>query len=337
VDFRFDPEERDLIRQAAATISAQLSAGRLLSQASSGAGWAALGKDGWLHAGLDEDLGGGGMPLPLLAGVAREAGRSAAGDGFTNNAALIPRLVVAAAGRRALDEHAAHPGFLVCDGRSTALHCADIPEPTGWCFGVEPGLDAYCLLQDGRLVRYSADAWSFEPTGILALGVGTVRISADASPEEIGTVDEVPGDIVTGAQVLHAAALTGVGEKALRITVDHVLIREQFGNVLGRFQAVKHTLADAAMRLEVAWNAVIYASLRPAEPAAVPTALLQAATAGDDAVRAMTQLHGGIAITWEHPAHLYLKTAETGRWRFGAADDQALRIASAWLGLQEPA
>jgi alkylation response protein AidB-like acyl-CoA dehydrogenase len=336
MDFRFDAEEIGLIEQAAQTMSAHLSADRYLYDASSRSGWVAVARDGWLHAGLAEGLGGGGLPLPLMAGIAREAGRLLAGDGFVNNAVLIPSLLAAAQQGNALHDLVTHPGFLVCDGRSTDLH-ASSSGATPWCFGVETGLDAYVLSGEGhRLLRYESQAWSVEPTGVLALGVGTVYIAEDALPVELGTVDEVPSAFSIDAQILHAAALAGLGEKALQETVKYVLLREQFGSVIGRFQAVKHELASVAVKLEVAWNSTLYASLRATE-AAVSTALLQVATAADVAVRAMTQFHGGIAITNEHPTHLYLKTAETGRWRFGAADDHALRIALSTLGLEESA
>jgi len=335
MDFRFDADELGLFQQAARTMSTQLSPRRYLDDAPKRSGWVAIARDGWVHAGLAEAIGGGGLSLPTVAGLAREAGRLIAGDGFVNNAVLIPSLLVAAQRTGALDEHVAHPGFLVCDGRSTDLHGSPSGS-TPWCFGVESGLDAYVLSQDGTFLRYDSAAWSVDPTGVLALGVGTVHIAEDAVPLELGTVDEFSSVATINAQILHAAALTGLGEKALQETVNYVLLREQFGGVIGRFQAVKHGLANVAVKLEVAWNSTLYASLR-VTAAAAATALLQAGIAADEAVRAMTQFHGGVAITMEHPTHLYLKTAETGRWRFGAADDHALRIALSALGLEDSA
>ena len=54
------------------------------------------------------------------------------------------------------------------------------------------------------------------------------------------------------------------------------------------------------------------------------TLISLAAFACADAYRDVTfqaiQLHGGIAYTWEHPAHLYWRRARTGLWLFGSSD-----------------
>lgn len=335
MDFRFDPEERSLIQQAAEALSARLAPERLTSGNSTRAAWTSIAVDGWLHAGIDEGEGGGGLSPALSAAVAREAGRLVAGDAFMNNAVLIPRLLLAARGPDGLLDHVEHPGFLLCDGRTDSLR-SNAGEPTDWCFGVEDGLDAYRLTDDGRLLRYPDSAWTLRPAGRHALAVGEVETD-EAGAEQLGTVADFPALALAAAQTLHAAGLVGCGERALRMTVDHVLIREQFGVVIGGFQAIKHGLADVAVRLETAWNATLYASLRPLDPTGVATSRLQAVTASEQAVRVMTQFHGGIAVTSEHPAHLYLKTAQTGRWRFGAPDDFAYRIATTMLGLEATA
>jgi hypothetical protein len=41
----------------------------------------------------------------------------------------------------------------------------------------------------------------------------------------------------------------------------------------------------------------------------------------------MIQFFGGIAMTWEHHAHLYVKTAQLSRFRFGSPREHALRVA----------
>jgi hypothetical protein len=197
--------------------------------------------------------------------------------------------------------------------------------PVPWCFGVEPGLWAYCISEDGVLRRYSPASWEFEPLAGLGLGTGTVTIAPGSEPDlsvEVGG----PAALVFSAQLAHAAALVGLGERALDDTVDYVKQREQFGGPIGRFQAVKHALAEVAVQLEVAWDAVLYASMRP-DAESVAIAHLQAGTAVDRAARAMVQYFGGIAMTWEHHAHLYVKTAQAGRWRFGSSSDHAMRIA----------
>jgi alkylation response protein AidB-like acyl-CoA dehydrogenase len=130
-----------------------------------------------------------------------------------------------------------------------------------------------------------------------------------------------------GAAILRATAAlaaeqVGVGRGAVELAVDYAKTREQFGQPIGRFQAVAHQLADAFVGLELAWSLVLYAcwAVDDARSEAAAAVHRAKAKAGDAAVfaceRAM-QVHGGIGITWEADPHLFLRRA--------VADD-------AWLG-----
>lgn len=331
MDFRFDKDEADVIEQAGLTLRRHLPATRLLAPGGALAGWRAVGADGWLHAGLAEGQGGVELPLAMLAAIGREAGRVLAGDGFVNNAVVLAQALASA---DAADTLLEHPGFLLADGRTETLLAP--PEQTvDWCFGVEPGMAAYRLGQDGTLERFVPDAWKLAPMGRLGLGVGRVTLAEDAEADATFATGGRHARLLAAADVVHAAGLVGLGEQALRDTVEYTSQREQFGAPIGRFQAVKHALADVAVELEVAWNAVLYAALRP-DDTSVSIAHVQAVSAGEAASRAMVQYFGGIAMTWEHHAHLYLKTAQASRWRFGSTQAHALRIADELL-LQEVA
>ena len=92
--------------------------------------------------------------------------------------------------------------------------------------------------------------------------------------------------------------------------------RIQFGRVIGMFQAVKHHCANMAVATELAtsavWDAAKAASTGGDQltfTAAVAATL--AAPAADLCANLNTQVHGGIAITWEHDAHLYMRRATT--------------------------
>jgi alkylation response protein AidB-like acyl-CoA dehydrogenase len=326
MDFRFDPDEREIVAQAGLTLQRHLPATRLLENESARPRWDAVAQDGWLHAGLDEASGGSDLSLALVAAVGREAGRVLAGDGYVTNAIILPGLLASLDEPESVASLLAHPGFLLADGRAEEL-VADLEAPVPWCAGVEHGLNAYALTDDGLLVRYGPDAWTFEPLAGLGLTTGAVRIAANAVPEWSARVVTPDSEVLEAAQVVHAGTLVGLGEAALADTVEYVQQREQFGGPIGRFQAVKHGLAEVAVKLEVAWNAVLYAALQRDE-ASVWIARMQAAEATDAAVRAMVQFFGGIAMTWEHHAHLFVKTAQATRWRFGATDAYALRLAA---------
>jgi alkylation response protein AidB-like acyl-CoA dehydrogenase len=119
--------------------------------------------------------------------------------------------------------------------------------------------------------------------------------------------------LATAAGLLASEQL-GVAGWCLATTVDYVKQRRQFARPVGSFQAVKHRLADLWAAIGQARTAARYAAdcLAAGSPdTAVAVAIAQSMCA-EVAVRAAEeciQLHGGIGMTWEHPAHLYLKRA----------------------------
>jgi acyl-CoA dehydrogenase len=128
--------------------------------------------------------------------------------------------------------------------------------------------------------------------------------------------------------------MLGAAEADLRITVQYAQEREQFGSPIGRFQGVKHPLAEIYVDVESARSILYYASWcldeRDADaPRVVSLAKAYASEAfarlGVDAV----QLHGGVGFTWEYDPHLYLKRSKWARPAFGDADfhyDRAIAI-----------
>ena len=117
------------------------------------------------------------------------------------------------------------------------------------------------------------------------------------------------------AQVAAAAEMLGASRKALEMSVDYAKVREQFGQPIGSFQAIKHRLAEMLEAAENATAAVYYAAW--ALDAAAPDATLAASVAKatlNEASRMITgeaiQVHGGIGYTWEYDLHLYWKRAK---------------------------
>jgi alkylation response protein AidB-like acyl-CoA dehydrogenase len=111
-----------------------------------------------------------------------------------------------------------------------------------------------------------------------------------------------------------AAEQAGAAARALEITVEYCKQRHQFGRPIGGFQAIKHRLADLYVLVETARSAA-YAAPESARSAAVAKAYCSEAFSVVAAE--MIQLHGGIAITWEHPAHRFFKRAHGSGHLFG--------------------
>jgi alkylation response protein AidB-like acyl-CoA dehydrogenase len=118
---------------------------------------------------------------------------------------------------------------------------------------------------------------------------------------------------IEAGTVFLAAEQVGGSRALLDAAVEHAKTRVQLGQPIGRFQGVKHRLADMAARTELASAAAAWAAWQPPGSDA---AGLGAAVAGaycseaylETALDAI-QVHGGMAITWEHHAHRFLRRA----------------------------
>ena len=131
---------------------------------------------------------------------------------------------------------------------------------------------------------------------------------------------------------LVAAEVVGAAEGAIQITADYARERVQFDQPIGRFQGVKHPLAEMFVDVESFKSLVYYAAWaldRDADDAgrAVSRAKAYASEAfariGVDGV----QLHGGVGYTWEYDIQLFLKRSKWARPAFGDADYHYERIA----------
>ncbi len=120
-----------------------------------------------------------------------------------------------------------------------------------------------------------------------------------------------------------AGEQAGAARRCLAFTVDYARSRIQFGRAIGSFQAVKHMAADLLLETESATSAARHAAARLAEDVdgaaqAVSLAAFACADAFVTTAADSIQMHGGIAFTWEHPAHLYLRRARADAQLFGS-------------------
>ena len=136
-----------------------------------------------------------------------------------------------------------------------------------------------------------------------------------------GMIERLPGGDTalvpllraTGHALLAADAFGGAA-RALEQSVAYAKTRQQWGQVIGLFQAVKHQLADLALLVEPGRGLFWYAAyaLDESLPDAVGAAALAKAHITDvyvQAVRDAIELHGGFGYTWECDLHVYLKRA----------------------------
>ncbi len=111
------------------------------------------------------------------------------------------------------------------------------------------------------------------------------------------------------------------------MTVDYTKQREQFGRPIGSFQALKHRMADMLVKVQMsragAWAAVqAHVNDTPGPERLASAAGSYCSDAAMAVAGETVQLHGGIAITWEHDAHLVLKRAQALNQLFGLPHQQ---------------
>ena len=141
----------------------------------------------------------------------------------------------------------------------------------------------------------------------LSLEIAEVDLSGSVS--EGTSISKV--DVQRGKLVL-AAHLVGVARGSLNSAVSYAGQRQQFGQFIGTFQGVAHPLSDAFVELEAAWSLVLYAAwaLDQKTSDSLMASHLAVAKSGAMAIdvceRAL-QVFGGIGVTWEADAHLYIR------------------------------
>ena len=179
------------------------------------------------------------------------------------------------------------------------------------------------------------DAAGVEVSPVLTLDM--TRPLADVEFSSAASSRVGPGDAAVRTALQTAAALLaseqlGIVQWCFDTTLAYVKQRKQFGRAIGSYQAIKHRLADLWIEVNSTAAAARYAAdtcARQDDDAAVGTAVAQAFCSGAavHAAEECVQLHGGIGMTWEYPAHLYLKRAKADQLAFGTPYRHRARLA----------
>jgi hypothetical protein len=140
--------------------------------------------------------------------------------------------------------------------------------------------------------------------------------------------------LTVGAGLLAAEQL-GVAQWAMDTTLEYVKTRYQFGRPVGSFQALKHRLADLWTAVTTARAAAMAAADALDHPedghdlaVLVAVAASYCSSTAVLATEEAVQLHGGIGMTWEHPAHLYLTRAKSDEIALGTPDRHHAALAT---------
>ena len=163
------------------------------------------------------------------------------------------------------------------------------------------------------MIDAAAHGVAVEPLRATDFSRPLARVVLTSAP---ASVLDVPAERLAdlAATVLSVEA-AGITRWALDTAVAYAKVREQFGKPIGSFQAIKHLCAEMLCRAEQVAVAAADAARAAGEgdDSQLSIAAAIAAGIGIEAAKANTkdciQVLGGIGITWEHDAHLYLRRA----------------------------
>lgn len=195
-------------------------------------------------------------------------------------------------------------------------------------------------------------AWRLAmPGSVEAVSLGPISGTESVSRIRISAIDpgaliELPDDdLIAGVlSAALAAYQSGVARWALRTAVEYAKVRTQFGSAIGSFQAIKHICAEMLCRSEeltaVAWDSARAVDDLLREDSAAARAQLTIARLAADIIVAdaavanakdCVQVLGGIGFTFEHDAHLYLRSAMTARSVLGGGGGAKAHLARTGL------
>jgi alkylation response protein AidB-like acyl-CoA dehydrogenase len=309
--------------------------------------WKGLCELGVAGLAVPEAHGGAGLELLELALVAEELGRGAVpvpflghslatlalvhGGSAAQQAKWLPRLAQGTA--RATVALAEDGGRWLPEQWSVELAGGRVrgrklfvPDAEGAelvAVGCKGG--ALALVEVGSAARVT-----LEPT--LDRGRALASLELDGAPAE-ALAPGVAARLVDAGSVLLAADAFGAAHQLVRATAAYLQSRQQFGQPLAQFQALKHQLANMALDVDPArglwWYAAHAFDHAPGE--ASPAAALAKAHITERAMgvaRDAVEAHGGIGFTWECDVHIWFKRVMFDRLWLGAPELHRERYAA---------
>lgn len=351
VDLSYSEEEQALAEVLRASISSMCT-----SQAVAAAfdGDRSLQEEAWTRLAqadatgvlVPEAQGGSEQPVRVAAVIAEVLGACVAPVPFLPSAVLAARLLVAVGESELTPALAAGQAVAAVvvspvelDFPAVALDGDRVSSTAALVLGAAEATHLVVRTPDGlRLVEAAADGVEVEATNSLDMTRPLATVRLDRAPSRrISDAEQVPQSwrsAVATARIVLASEQLGLAQRAFDLTLAYARERRQFGRAIGSFQAIKHRLAELWTDLALARTLARYAAVE-AKDGSVPDDLervagMAQAYCSELAVRVAetcVQIHGGIAMTWEHEAHLLLKRARTDHGLLGRPAEHRARLA----------
>jgi len=357
MDFSFTPEQEALRELARRILDDHVTHARLKAVEADPdwfdrEAWRALADARLLGVALPEDVGGSGLGLLELFLLLEQVGRAVA------PVPVFPTLVLGALAIAEFGTSEQRRRWLPGVATGEVVLTAALVEPAA----DDPASPATTAGRDGASWRL-AGVKTCVPAAHLAARVlvparradGTVgiflvdprgpgvslerQIATNREPQSRLALDGAPGDplgeggvdwLVERALVGLAAMQLGVVERALRLTAEYTVRREQFDRPIASFQAVHQRAADAYIDVEAirltAWQAAWRLANGLPAAAEVAVAKFWASEAAHRVVYAAQHLHGGIGVDVDYPLHRHYLWAKQIELTLGAGTPQLVRL-----------
>ena len=322
--------------------------------------WQEMAQLGWAGILIPEEYGGAGMGLADLAVVLEAVGRNLAPEPFLSTVLLGGQLLAdagspeqkqawlsgIATGEKilALAYQEARSRYDLNRVATRATAEGDAWRLSGEKIQVLDGENADALIVSARTNGEDTDQGGLtlfliapdtpgvalipqtrvDDRAAALLNLDGVKVGAESIVGTVGQGFQTLSHIVDLATVGLCAEMLGGMSQIFEYTLAYLKTREQFGVVIGSFQALKHRAANVFMEIELC-RSVVMAAANAADAGESNLALLVSlakARCSDAFVLATNegvQMHGGIGMTDEHDAGLYMKRARAAEMTFGDA------------------
>ena len=363
--FLLDDDHRQIVQEAERIMADGWSPDRLrelleTTGTHDDAFWATCREMGWTGIAIDEAHDGLALGPVALCLTAQVVGRFAGGAPFLSTGYGVSEALRLAAPTEMADTWLPK----LADGSAigaiwlNAALSADRPTLTlrsgtlhGAAGPVAAGLQAHLLLtlahdeangEDVLVLAALDDRTTRTPVPTFDNSRGYADLSIDDAPVTVLSGGrQVALDLLARVAVVTAFEQLGAAEACLERARVYANEREAFGQPIGKFQAVKHRIAEMYVGNELARGNALRAALSLRDDAddlvlSAGAARLSASEAGEFAAREAIQTHGAIGVTWEHDLHLFYRRARALSLELGSVaewqDVVADRVVAAQAG-----
>lgn len=324
--------------------------------------WKAFGEMGFAGVIIDEEHGGSGLGAVEAGVIAESLGRTLTPSPFLGSAILsasvlkdagsesqkawLPKI---AAGEAilslAIDEGAKHAphkiearaersgnGFRLNGDKAMVLdgHVADALIVAA---RTDEGLSLFLIDPKTQGVEIERTLM-VDAHNAARISLKDVEVNADALIGEAGAGQATLDKALFMGRACTAASLNGAGDQAFAITLEYLRTRQQFGKLIGEFQALQHRAAHLYTELELTKAATLGALQaidedREGVDLATSVAKAKAGRVAELAVQEGVQMHGGVGMTDEFDIGLYMKRVRVLNETLGDSHYHMNRLADA--------